>query len=1084
MSKTYSSSGRTPATWVAQLSIVLLLLVLSTKVTSALPTQIPPFLNWHELPGNGLTDVSDAAVVYRSNLFLFSIGKSDSHHYLNTFDGTSWSGWTAIPGGGTALVSDAAVVFQNRLYLIGIGINDHQHYVNTFDGSGWAGWSAMPGGSTTLVSDAAATFAGKLYVLGIGINDHRHYVNAFDGSTWDGWTPLPGDGTTATPDAVVVFNNRIFVFSVGINDHRHYVNQFDGASWAGWNEIPGAATTMTADSAVVFNGRLFVFAIGETDRRHYVNEFDGTNWAGWAPINATGGGANTANADAAAVFNNAVNLFTIGAADGRHYMNSASSFPSYNQVARKATHNSYWVNGSSFPPDWGAAGVQQRVLDQALFEHVRAFEFDIHYKQSHPGEFDVYHTDNQDNSTCYALEDCLELMRRIDYVLPNHEVINLAIEFKEDVLPLFGNIWGTPTNIQDHHPEDLDRLLWERLGPRLYTPREFLERCPRGYTLHDCARDFGWPTIDELRGRYIVTVFGNVQLNFLTNNVASYRDYTDTANGIATRAAFPMRVIAGGNLLPDNPATCTGQCAVRRASEVFWQVEDPGKQDLPQFFAAGGVARSKAAHVIFDPVPPGLEDDVGSISQSFAVPRHYQMIMTDYPWNFIEDYKLWNPSYAPSAADRPFFQMSDAIGGPQTFDPDTLVEPGERIFFDTAPRFTAPDRWHDGVGAREVAPEKTGSAEALLGPTVARIATTWEVFPSTTAESHSHGPRNNGEPGTGCFFARSADLQNEVRVCRVADMNGGRDVTVHVTVREQGVVTYDNQANVHKNVVDAFSTLGDAFRIEVLPDRSGTEVSLMTSNTVLPNGGMEWVLHPVNKARGTGRTFMVNGILSQQGLSATNEVVFTGTTLNGQPLRLAQLQQKNGARIFDLSFCLDGSCRHSTRPTHEIIRRTGGNVWVGVHETEGRVFGQWRTLYTTDRFEVTTSGLGQFPRYEKFEVAQYPSSGFVPLYRCVDWRRDYHQHWLSIDVSCPNPNTKEAFAQNAGLMGYISTQPLPGTQPLWHLRKGTHNAGSADTHDHYFAVGDGERDIKRDQEGYSVVGSAPVGYVYTASTLP
>ena len=82
-----------------------------------------------------------------------------------------------------------------------------------------------------------------------------------------------------------------------------------------------------------------------------------------------------------------------------------------------------------------------------------------------------------------------------------------------------------------------------------------------------------------------------------------------------------------------------------------------------------------------------------------------------------------------------------------------------------------------------------------------------------------------------------------------------------------------------------------------------------------------------------------------------------------------------------------------------------------------------------------------------------------------------------------NPNTKEAFAKNAGRIGYIATIQLPGTQALWHLRLGTHNNASGDTHDHYFAVGDAQRDVKINS-GYSLVGVQPVGYVYTPSSLP
>jgi len=1043
-----------------------------------LPTQQLSFGDWNQVPGSGTTLLADATTVYHNKLYVFGIGIKDQAHYVNTFDGSRWSGWSQVPGGGTTAIPDAAVVFRDRLYLFAVGIKDHAHYANTFDGSRWSGWSQVAGGGTTATSDAAVVFRDRLYLFAIGIKDQAHYVNMFDGTRWSGWTEVPGGGTTAAPDAAVVFRDRLYLFAVGIKDHGHYANTFDGSRWSGWSQVPGGGSTATPDAAVVFRDRLYLFAVGIKDQAHYANMFDGSRWSGWSRVP---GGATSATPAAAASYGENLFLFTIDSIDHRHYVNVASAnlasgLPRYNEVFRKATHNSYWVDGAADRADAFAAGPQQRVLDQALFEHTRAFEFDIHYRAYHPGEFDVYHTDNQDNSTCYSLEDCLELMRRIDYVLPNHEPINFIIELKEAVGSLWGNS-GCPVCYQDHHPSDLDRVLWERLGSRIYTPREFLERCPAGYTLRDCARDYGWPTVDELRGRYIINVIGNDGPGSFLND-QSYKTYTDDDGGVTNRAAFPLRSVLENNA--DNPASCAGACATRRANEVFWQVESLGKPDVPQFVADGGMVRSKAAHIVMDPVPVGNPDNVGSISQQWAISQGYQMLMTDYPWNFIEDKWRAAPG-VPSRVDQPFFERADVDPkAARSWDASLLSEPGGRILFNTAPRFIEFDRLSDSAGTLENDPGKTGYAEAFIDAQRAFPNAIWEVFPSTTADSHSAGPRNNGRPGEGCFFARSADGQSELRVCRIAQMNGGRDITVHTRIKEQGVVTYDDWTNVHKNVVTG---TGDAFRIVLSLQPRGTRVSLMTGNAVLPDGTMGWIQHPVNGARGNGATFFVNGVLSQQGLAANNEVLFVGTTLNGQPLRLAQLTT-NGGRITDLSSCLDGSCRRYLRPSHETERRAGGTVWVGVHETEGRVFQQWRTLYTTNRFEVATSGLGQYPVYEKFELANSGGGSFVPLYRCVDWRRDYHQYWLSTDGTCPNPNTREAFAQSAGIIGYISTQQLPGMQPLWHLRKGTYNAGTADTHDHYFAVGDGERDVKLSREGYGLVGRSPIGYVYTPATLP
>src|SRR6187549_2814324 len=59
-------------------------------------------------------------------------------------------------------------------------------------------------------------------------------------------------------------------------------------------------------------------------------------------------------------------------------------YPTFDKAFRSATHNSYWVN---FIADAAGSGTQQRLLDQLLHEHVRAFELDLHFEAGHPGEF-------------------------------------------------------------------------------------------------------------------------------------------------------------------------------------------------------------------------------------------------------------------------------------------------------------------------------------------------------------------------------------------------------------------------------------------------------------------------------------------------------------------------------------------------------------------------------------------------------------------------------------------------------------------------------------------------------------------------
>jgi len=73
---------------------------------------------------------------------------------------------------------------------------------------------------------------------------------------------------------------------------------------------------------------------------------------------------------------------------------------------------------------------------------------------------------------------------------------------------------------------------------------------------------------------------------------------------------------------------------------------------------------------------------------------------------------------------------------------------------------------------------------------------------------------------------------------------------------------------------------------------------------------------------------------------------------------------------------------------------------------------------------------------------------------------------------------------NGGVAGFIGTRSTnPKMMPLYHLRKGTHNAGSDNTHDHYYALGDAERDAVKASDGYEV--AELVGWVFpTVESLP
>jgi hypothetical protein len=135
-----------------------------------------------------------------------------------------------------------------------------------------------------------------------------------------------------------------------------------------------------------------------------------------------------------------------------------------------------------------------------------------------------------------------------------------------------------------------------------------------------------------------------------------------------------------------------------------------------------------------------------------------------------------------------------------------------------------------------------------------------------------------------------------------------------------------------------------------------------------------------------------------------------------------------------------------------------GGTYARVHEAKGQVFGeQDRHVYTSDRFEATTSGLTQSFTDSKFVLrTDAPDASWATVYRCVDWRRDMHTFWLSTSPACDNSGDDPG--QRNGAIGFISTVNRPNMAPLFHLRRGTHNATGVgtgtpehDTHDHVFA---------------------------------
>ncbi|MGC4116768.1 MAG: Ca2+-dependent phosphoinositide-specific phospholipase C [Myxococcales bacterium] len=142
------------------------------------------------------------------------------------------------------------------------------------------------------------------------------------------------------------------------------------------------------------------------------------------------------------------------------------------------------------------------LLEQLTRTGLRSLEVDIQPdKRGRPALRDdwyVYHRDLPlfDDSRCTRLSECLERIADFHAGEPQHEPVTLFVDLKEP----FG---GTQS------PEALDGLLAEHLGRNtLYTPADLVARCEGARSPAEAVRKCGWPTVQELRGRFLVALTG------------------------------------------------------------------------------------------------------------------------------------------------------------------------------------------------------------------------------------------------------------------------------------------------------------------------------------------------------------------------------------------------------------------------------------------------------------------------------------------------------------------------------------------------------------------------------------------------
>jgi hypothetical protein len=487
--------------------------------------------------------------------------------------------------------------------------------------------------------------------------------------------------------------------------------------------------------------------------------------------------------------------------------------PRYNEVWGTATHNSYWMNRTD-QNDYEASGAQELLTDQLLHEHIRGIEIDIHTDGAPDGEWRVYHTSGSEDFTCSLLGDCLEYLRAFQYAVPDHEVLNVVLELKNTSNNLCGD---TNPNFDDgthrHRIEDLDSVLRAHLGDSLYTPADFLRRCPaadRG-SLRRCMDGHGWPGIETLRGRIIVNLIGNYY--------GAGKDWAEySGRAIAERVAFPMQSVLALRRLPTidtvpdasdplrrpcaaaafsvdlgyvDPGmgdrfACIGSIStyctsvsplsgfpttppsvgLRRAAfanSVFWQfepVKDPlALQVADLFIRHGGVVRGADSWEWNDTDTTRETtctggDDPHDGTQSDRLAHGFQFLQTDYPWHVIYD---GGPpgTLLPTDPSRRLKRFSARPGSGATNGPPPAgapIEPGSKIYLHLAAKSGSV------AAARPVA----GASGAWLETTVSttRRGTTWsavKAFPATPGECPLTFRRRAAEDTAAGLFVSSGE---------------------------------------------------------------------------------------------------------------------------------------------------------------------------------------------------------------------------------------------------------------------------------------------------------------------------------------
>lgn len=195
----------------------------------------------------------------------------------------------------------------------------------------------------------------------------------------------------------------------------------------------------------------------------------------------------------------------------------------YNEVRQIHSHNSYDERG--FIP--GGPRFKAGLFEQAN-SGIRSFEFDIH-KEQDPGiglidyrhsDWGIYHSVGIGSGGDHVgmLSEVLRKFKRWHNRHRNHAVITVWLQ-------VAGLLGEDGWEAGGHKPVDLDNnRLAADMGNLLYTPLDLKRNSPDNLSLQSVIRRHGWPTLGDLRGKFIIVLHGEDRhLNGYLHDVNNYR---------------------------------------------------------------------------------------------------------------------------------------------------------------------------------------------------------------------------------------------------------------------------------------------------------------------------------------------------------------------------------------------------------------------------------------------------------------------------------------------------------------------------------------------------------------------------------